>query len=250
MEAADWGEEDGRDYMKIATLNIDWAEKYKSKNHFLEIQNYLNLQDFDFLILTESINLNLNNYDFNYFSELIPKNIIYEKLNYTEYLRGEKAFRIAIYSKIKFKKQFEVVDNKTSLALEFETELGTIIIYATIIGTRYKEKPFAKNELENCIIDCKKIYQTNQNLLIVGDLNTSFNVNEKKFTINPETTESLKQLFENLNLINATQDIEQNIDHIIIPKNFENNLVESKVFVEKNELSDHKGIYITLNNKF
>ena len=37
--------------MKIATLNIDWAKIYNSPNHFLKIENFLNQQDFDFLIL-------------------------------------------------------------------------------------------------------------------------------------------------------------------------------------------------------
>jgi hypothetical protein len=40
--------------MKIATLNIDWARK---KNHLKTVE-FLNQFDFDFLILTEAIDLN------------------------------------------------------------------------------------------------------------------------------------------------------------------------------------------------
>ena len=236
--------------MKIATLNIDWAKKQKSKNHFLKIEDYLNQQDFDFLVLTESINLNLENFEYKYFSEQIPENVEYEKLNYTKYLNGEKAFRTAIYSNTKCKKQFKVIDSKTSLALEFETEFGDLVIYATIIGTRYKEKPFAETELKNCIKDCEKIFQQNQNLFIIGDLNTSFLENEKEFTINSKTTNTLKKLFAELNLTNPTKNIEKNIDHIIIPKNIEKQIIENGVFVEKDVLSDHKGIFITLNSHF
>lgn len=231
--------------MKIATLNIDWARKYKSKKHYIKIEDFLNDHDFDFLILTEAININLRNYNYKYFSEQLPEDITYEKLNYSEYLNGEKAFRTAIYSKTPFKRKFQVKDDKTSLALEFETEFGDLVMYATIIGTRYKENPFAKNELANFISDCEEIYKSKINLIIVGDLNTSFLKDEKKFSINDKTTLSLEGLFEKLNLINTTNKIIQNIDHIIIPMHLKC-LVKPEVFVEKNELSDHAGICISL----
>lgn len=232
--------------MKIATLNIDWANKYKSKNHFLKVEKILNNQEFDFLILTEAINLNLKNYPFKYLSENIPENIVYENVNYTEYLKGEKAFRTIIYSKFPSVKKYEVIDAKTSLAYEFKTEMGNIIIYATIIGTLYKKQPFAQKELENCSIDCEKIYNSNPNLIIIGDLNTSFQENEKQFTINPKTTNALKTLFQNLNLFNATENIIQNIDHIILPLSLQERLRDGKAFIEKDQLSDHKGIYVEI----
>ena len=229
--------------MKIATLNIDWALQVgKGK-----IEEFLNQQDFDFLILTEAIDLDLKNFKFKYLSQPIPDNIEYEGLNYTEYLKGEKAYRSIIYSKIASKKRFNVVDDKTSVALEFETDFGNLVIYSTIIGTRFRIKPFAKNELENCISDSKKISELHPNLIIVGDLNTSFLDNEKQFSINIETTESLKSLFKDLNLINATENITQNIDQIVIPNFLANNLTDAKVFVEKDILSDHKGICVSLN---
>ena len=228
--------------MKIATFNIDWAKKGK-----FNIENYLNQFDFDFLILTEAINLNLTNYDYTYFSEKIPTEIEFETQDYSKILNGEKGYRTIIYSKIPCINKFQVIDDKTSLALEFDTEFGKIIIYATIIGTLFRQKPFAKIELENCIADCEKLFQKNKNILIIGDLNTSFNKNEKYFGINSETTEELKNMIFNLEMFNATSKIEENIDHIIIPKKFENKFIENKIFVEKNILSDHMGIYITLN---
>ncbi len=229
--------------MKIATLNIDWSRKIKKE----KIEQFLDKQDFDFLLLTEAINLNLKNFKFKYFSEQIPENIKYEGLNYSKYLNKEKAFRTIIYSKIPFKRQFPAIDNKTSLALEFETNFGDLVIYATIIGTQFKRKPFAKIELENCINDCNKIFEINPNLIIVGDLNTSFLEDEKYFTINSETTESLKSLFQKLNLTIATGEIKENIDHIVIPKFIGENLIEVETFVEKDVLSDHKGISISIN---
>lgn len=228
--------------MIIATLNIDWAKKGKAK-----IEDYLNQFNFDFLILTEAVDLELKNYPYKFFSEQIPQNIIYETKDYSKILNGEKGYRTAVYSKIPVSKKYFVCDNKTNLALEFETELGNLVIYTAIIGTLFRQKPFVKNELENSIKDCVKIYQTNKNIIIIGDLNTSFNENEKSFTINLETTNALKNLTEKLNLVNVTSNIKENIDHIIIPKLLENNFIENKIFMEKDFLSDHFGVYISLN---
>lgn len=229
--------------MKIATLNIDWCKKAKSEN----VEYFLNEQDFDFLILTEAINLNLSSFPFKYFSEQIPENIEYEGLNYSKYLNGEKAFRTIVYSKIPLKNKFSVIDDKTNLALEFETEFGDLVIYATIIGTQFKRKPFAKNELDNCLNDCKIISEINPNLIIIGDLNTSFLENEKHYCINSETTKTLKSLFGYLNLINSTKNIKKNIDHIVIPKSLVENITESKIFINKDILSDHQGVYVSIN---
>ena len=76
-------------------------------------------------------------------------------------------------------KKYKVIDDKTNLALEFETELGKIVLYTTIIGTWFKKQPFAQKELENCIKDSKLISKENKNLFIIGDLNTSFLKNEE-----------------------------------------------------------------------
>jgi endonuclease/exonuclease/phosphatase family metal-dependent hydrolase len=232
--------------MKIATFNIDWARKYRSRNHFSAIEKFLSQQDFDFLILTEAIHLNLKNFNFKYFSETIPEGVVYENIDYTTYLRGEKAFRTVIYSKTPFKKRFKVKDDKTSLALEFETEFGNLVIYATIIGTWFNRKPFAENELQNCISDCRAIFKENQDIIIVGDLNTSFVVNEEKFTINEHTTNTLKGLFDELNLTNLTQGFSKNIDHIIIPMRLKDKNIRSEIFIEKGKYSDHAGIVVSL----
>lgn len=238
--------------MKIATFNIYWAKKYKSEKTkaqktFSKIEDFLNKQDFDFLILTEAIDLNLEKFPFRYFSENIPEHIEYEELNYSDYLNGEKAFRTAIYSKTKAVKKYDVADRYTNLALEFETEFGNVVFLATIIGTWFSQKPkYAKAELINLIKDSKKIIEQNKNLFIVGDLNTSFKLNEKKTQINKKISESITYLFEELHLYNATQNIEENVDHIIVPYFLSDKIIESNFFIKKDELSDHKGIFITL----
>ncbi|MDN4013207.1 endonuclease/exonuclease/phosphatase family protein [Chryseobacterium gambrini] len=227
--------------MKIATLNIDWARKKNSSG----TAEFLNQFDFDFLILTEAIDLDLQNFPYQYLCSPIPENTVYENLNYSEYLKGEKAFRTVLYSKIPYSKKYAVTDEKTNLALEFETELGKIVFYCTIIGTWFNRKPFVDIELQNTIHDCRKIYAENKNIFIVGDFNTSFRKGEEQFSINLKTTEALKNLFEELNIIPVTSEIKENIDHIIIPKVFSPN-TEFRIFVDKNVVSDHKGISISV----
>lgn len=228
--------------MKIAVFNIDWARKKDS----LKIEEFLNTLDFDFLILTEAVHLNLKNFRYTYLCSPIPENIIYENLNYTDYLKGKKAFRTILYSKLPCLKKHPVTDDKTNLALEFKTEYGNFVFYCTIIGTWFNRKPFVENELKNTVQDCTAIYSINKNIIIIGDLNTSFRQEEMQLSINSATTEALKKLIEDLDLINATGEITQNIDHIIIPKTLAKNISEAKTFVDKNILSDHKGVYISL----
>jgi len=232
--------------MKIATLNIDWARKTGAKN----IELFIAEKDFDILVLTEAIDLELNCFKFKYLSDQIPENVEYEGLNYTTYLGGKKAYRTIIYSKYPKinNTDFQLKDNRTSLAVEFSTELGNFVFYATIIGTQYKKLPNAKDELYNCIEDCERIYLSHKNLIVIGDLNTSFLPSEKSYSISSATTIALESLFQKLNLFNATKQIEQNIDHIIIPENINNLLIESKEFIPENIFSDHKGVFITLTH--
>jgi hypothetical protein len=51
---------------------------------------FLNQFDFDFLILTEAIDLDLQNFPYQYLCSPIPENTVYENLNYSEYLKGKK----------------------------------------------------------------------------------------------------------------------------------------------------------------
>lgn len=227
--------------MKIATLNIDWARKKKPQKSAA----FLNRFDFDFLILTEAVDLDIDRFPYTYPCSPIPENTVYENLNYTEYLNGEKAYRTILYSKTPCSKKYPVTDDKTNLALEFETALGNIVFYCTIIGTWFKRQPFADNELRNTISDCRRIHAQNPNLFIIGDFNTSFKTGEERLSISSEITESLKDLFRDLSLTNISSEIEQNIDHIVIPENFANLTIETGVFAEKNMISDHQGIFIS-----
>ena len=233
--------------MTIAILNIDWAKKYKSKTHIHKIENCLNLLNSDILIVTESVDLNLSVYNFIYKTKTLPKDQEYEGLDYSKYLNKEAANRVTIYSKYQSIKSFEVSDPYTSICNQFKTDIGNITIYATIIGTWFKKKPYAEKELYNCINDCMKIYDQTNSLCLAGDLNTSFKQNEKHLQINDDTTNGLKDLCYFCKLDLTTKDIKNNIDHIFLPKHLTSTLkCASDIFVEKNVLSDHQGVLIDI----
>lgn len=230
--------------MTIATFNIDWLKNKKN-----EILTILSANTFDFLVLTESVDLELENYKYKYSTKGLPKDQVFETQNYATILGNKNGHRVSIYSNHPISRVFTVNDSYTNIACEFDTDFGKIVIYGLIIGTIYNRKPFAENELSNCIQDCKKIYQENQNIIIVGDLNSAFSMEDiNDYKINKHTTSSLVKLFEELNLYISTIDIGRNIDHIVIPKMLKNNICKSSTFVKKGEISsDHHGVFIELS---
>ena len=170
--------------MKIAILNIDWASKYKSQTHINSIIEALLQTAWDIIIVTESVQkLKLPGYEYVYQTKPIPDNIIYEGLNYTKYLKGGQATRVAIYSKYEMTASYNVSDEYSSICKTFETTKGALTIYATIIGTQFTKMRCAENELNNCIADCIRISERTNTLYLAGDLNTSFITTESGFKV-------------------------------------------------------------------
>jgi len=109
--------------------------------------------------------------------------------------------------------------------------------------------PYAKNELDNCVSDCKRISQITDNLCLAGDLNTSFDEKETHFEIkNIKSREVLVELCRECNFDLITTNIPENIDHILLPVKFsEKMIIKSYKFVEKAVLSDHMGIVVEIS---
>jgi len=105
-----------------------------------------------------------------YQTDSIPDDVMYEGFNYSAYLKRERATRVAIYSKYEATASYEVSDAHTSICKTFDTEKGPLTIYATIIGTQFTKKPYAANELNNCIADCNRISELTDTLCLSGDL--------------------------------------------------------------------------------
>lgn len=235
--------------IKIGTINLDWCKK---TTKILEnIIDSIKSQKFDFLVITENIE------DFNfdpsyntYHSNPIPIEEEYEYLHYGEYLGGKIPVRVSIYTRHKAICKYKVCDPRTSIAYSFYVGNLVFILYGTIIGTygiKY-QKELAFKELENFKEDIKYLKAINRNLIIAGDLNTSF--------INSETYCQLSQinsrkeilnLIEMENLVITTANISNNIDHIIISSRItEYYKLEVQEFINAESLKDqyHKGIQV------
>ncbi len=205
--------------------------------------------DADILVLTECVDsLHLPGYDYIFKTTAIPANVLYEELNYTDYLQGETAIRVAIFSKYEAIQLFKVSDAHTSICVELNTAAGPLTIYATIIGTRFNKMPYAKNELDNCKADCLRIISQVDHLCLAGDLNTSFIESESYHEItNIKSREALAELCHQCRIELTTKNIPGNIDHILLPGSYASRVKkEPAVFIEKDILSDHMGILVEL----
>lgn len=207
----------------------------------------LNSFDFDILVITESLLLNLN-YPYSYTTEKIPSKGIYENLDYGKYLNSNNAYRVVIYSKYEAVEILNVSDKHTSLALKFNSEFGDLNIYATIIGTWFNKLPYAKIELENCINDCLQIFEKYNSVTLIGDLNTSFCIDNKDYQINESTTNKIKNLVAKTNMNMSTAGIKHNIDHIFLTNEIASVCsIDSEIFIQKDFLSDHPGIVLNIH---
>lgn len=231
--------------MKIATFNINWARVHKSKGHFRKVADFLGDTDFDFLVLTEALELELDGYPFVYKTRPLPLGEHYEEIDYEKHLYGWQPYRTIIYSRRPATALPEVTDSHTSVCAQFNTPEGQIIIYGTIIGTQFRKQPYADKELANCIADCKRIHAEHGPLFLAGDLNTAFGKNERRWQLNGKATESLAALAQDCGMAMATAALERNTDHIFVPTSFaERCNVASGIFIEKGMLSDHAGVVV------
>jgi len=232
--------------MKIGTINIDWFIKSKSTKAF--IIDKINQQNFDFLIITENVlSFKMDEIYFAYHTTSIPTGKEFQNLDYGKYLKGDTPIRVTIYSKYKAIQPLKVADPYTSVCCKFLVEDKEIIVYASIIGTWgiMHQKDIAKVELDNFKSDLENILSTNDNVFIVGDLNTSFIKSENRQMVAIDSREELIK-FTNGNSINRiTENIPDNIDHIFVTQKLSNNINQPpSVFLESELLKDepHKGI--------
>jgi hypothetical protein len=187
----------------------------------------------DILILTETNEIiNLGN-SYNCFHT--------SKLEEPYYKNGER--RVSIYSKYDFIEDFITFRADTSICIKLKTPLGELAVYGTVIGTHGNRSESFIADLDEQLIDFNRIAKANS-FCISGDLNITFADN---YYYTKEGREKLNASFENLNLINLTANIPENIDHIVLTKTF---VGERQPKIETwnmdKKLSDHIGISIEL----
>ncbi|MBL0200362.1 MAG: endonuclease/exonuclease/phosphatase family protein [Chitinophagaceae bacterium] len=237
--------------MKIGTINIDWFKKSKPLQG--DIIAELDKQDFDFLITTENIlSFKFNENHFHYHTTPIPTDREFQKLKYGIYIKGEIPLRTSIYSKHPSASQIKTIDPYTSLCHKFIVDGNQLCIYGTIIGTygiKY-QKEIAQPELDNFKTDIQHILPFNQNMVIAGDFNTSFYEEERRQLPVIQSRNEIIKFTDKKSIFRATEEIEQNIDHIFISENLKKHIqMPPSVFLADNMLKDepHQGISLTVN---
>ena len=159
-----------------------------------------------------------------------------------DYFREEER-RVSIFSKYPITNELKTFRTDTSLCVSLETPKGELIIYATVIGNRGNKGYNFKEDLEEQLLDFKRL-SVDKNFCVAGDFNISFS--DSYYTIK-ESSEKLQNTFENLSMKILTEELPENIDHIVLTDTFYGS---SKPIVEtwngSKNLSDHKGIWIEI----
>ena len=218
--------------MKILTWNVERV-KHNKESLIKCIEKF----NADIIVLTETnVELKLNE---------TYKSISTEKLNENfdgiKYKNGEN--RTAIWTKYNVIKNHKTFDEFTSVCSQIETEFGKLKVYGTIIGVFGGKGERFKSDLNGQLNDFKKFDKTESNC-IIGDLNVMFS----GFAYpSIEARNTLNQTFEELKMENLTKEITENVDHIILSKEFlKNKVIETEIWNSDKKLSDHIGICITI----
>ena len=218
--------------MKILTWNI---ERPKIANQL--ILDKLAEYNADILILTETnVIINPGKEYISIASETLTKG--HDGINYHA---GEN--RTTIWTRYKIVSQHKTYDNCTAVCAQIETPHGSLNIYATIIGVFGGIGERFKTDLENHLLDFEMLSSENS-LCIVGDLNVTFS---GRVYPSHDARNKLNAAFEKLKLKNLTSEIENNVDHIVLSKDFiQNKKVTIETWNHDKRLSDHIGICVTI----
>lgn len=237
--------------MKIGTINLDWLKGKKNLKDFY-IAKILE-QDFDFLVVTETLDsFNLPKPYFKIQTTVLSINIEFEGMNYGTYNKGEYSIRTAIFSKHKLIEQLNVNDKNTSVAGLYNTPHGETIIYGTIIGTWgiQKQDTIAKIELDNFQNDIANLLSTRKHLILAGDFNTSFIEKENRQLAFIQSRKTINEFCTKNKIFKATKTLQDCIDHVFLSESLiQKTNPTSYTFLDKNELKDnpHKGIVCYLD---
>ena len=218
--------------MKIATWNLERPNK--TSRHNQAIIDCLGKIDADILILTET----------NEIIDFAGKYNCFHASNLEEsyYKDGER--RVSIYSKCSAVQYFNTFRSDTSICVKLNTPIGDLAVYGTVIGIHGNRRKSFIEDLDQQLSDFGKIAESG-NFSNAGDLNISFSDN---YYYTKDGRQKLNSSFEELNLVNLTANVPQNIDHIIMTRTL---VGERSINIETwnldKTLSDHIGVAVELH---
>lgn len=218
--------------MKILTWNLERPEKVNQV-----ILEKLAEYNADIIVLTET-NAIINPGEEYTSIETEPLTKGHDGIKYHS---GEN--RTTILTKYKIVLEHKTFDNYTAVCAQIETPNGSLNVYATIIGVFGGIGERFKSDLENQLFDFEKL-TSEKPLCIIGDLNVTFS---GRVYPSHDAQNKLNNAFEKLKLTNVTAAIENNVDHIVVSKDFiQNKKVTIKTWNHDKKLSDHIGICLTI----
>jgi len=217
--------------MRIATWNLERPTiNGKKTSTIVETLKEINA---DIFVLTETDEF------IEIGSEYFVRHSEKDKQDY--FREGER--RVSIFSKYPIIKELETFRADTSLCVALETPKGELFIYGTVIGNWGNKGYNFKEDLEAQLLDFNRL-SIDKNFCVAGDFNISFS--DSYYTVK-ESRAKLKTTFENLGLKILTENLLENVDHIVLPGNFyDGSKLKMGSWNEIKNLSDHKGVWIEI----
>ena len=215
--------------MKLLTWNIESPAITANKK--AAIIKKLEELDADIIIVTET----------NEAIELAEEYHVY----HTPYLKsiafGVKTNRTTIYSKYPSLRNLKVNDADTCVCHAFETPLGKLCVYGTIIGNLGGKGGQFKIPFAQQLVEYKEIIKEYP-LCIAGDLNINFTGYAYP---SKEAIITMQDFCLKNDLVNLTAGIENCVDHIILSKSFIGNRdTQIQSWNHDLKLSDHIGVMV------
>ena len=125
-----------------------------------------------------------------------------------------------------------------------KTPSGILTVYGSIIGVFGNRQPRFDNDLLGHLSDFQEIFPE-KNICFGGDLNVTFS---GRVWPSKKARQILTYTFKNFDLINTTENIHNNVDHLLYSKDFlKDKSVEIFTWNEDKKLSDHVGHLLTLS---
>lgn len=163
--------------------------------------------------------------------------------NLSDPMYSEGEVRSSIFSKYPSLGRISAFNDETSVCEMLDTPNGNIALYATIIGIYGNRHTSFKTDLDLQIQDFKRIGSQHP-IIIAGDFNISFGDN---YYFAKDGRDKLNEAFGELELMNLTERVENNIDHIVVSEGLVGGIRSSiETWNLDKKLSDHIGVMVEI----
>lgn len=230
--------------LKIATWNVERPNRTtgKEKERVNAINAELKKHPTDILILTETNEcISPENIEHVHHSDPLEK-----EAGGSYYKGGER--RVSIWSRYPIIETLNVKNSLTTVCAVIQTPFGNLAVFGCIIGIHGRGKGF-DTDLQDQMEDLRRFEEAGYNICYAGDFNLSYD----SYYTKKSAKNQLIDLFSSLKMKNLTEDIPENIDHIVISTSFlPTTTIEKECWNQDKKkarplvLSDHKGVAVTL----